>query len=363
MTARVSSRRFQILGTGAALPGEPVSSAQLLANIRSYFGIPTTRGAALARMLDIETRHFSRTFTQRMESPIAGFRNPDLAALALTQALNEASTPVKDLQYLIGHTASPARLMPPNITEVAAQAGFDGPCAELRQACTGFANALQWASAMLDTPEAPPVALVGSEVGSVYFDPTALIDTPEQWVNLMQMGDGAGAIVLGPDNSDVDGTHAFLESAFYGHMGGEYSSGFAMNEGGSDYPALRPDRSSLYFSHDYHTVKSRGSELFHAGVETITTAGYTLNDFQWIIPHQVSGRIGTLLGQALGIPPERFFVNANRVGNLGSAAIWVALHQLRCSGLLTPGARVLILGAEATRYMYGGFVYVHGDSA
>ena len=54
----------------------------------------------------------------------------------------------------------------------------------------------------------------------------------------------------------------------------------------------------------------------------------------------------------------RVFVNAGRLGNTGSAAVWLALAELRSS--LETGASVLALGAEATKYMFGGFHYVHG---
>jgi 3-oxoacyl-[acyl-carrier-protein] synthase-3 len=64
-----------------------------------------------------------------------------------------------------------------------------------------------------------------------------------------------------------------------------------------------------------------------------------------------------LLGPFLGVEPRRIFVNAGRLGNTGSAAIWLALAELRSS--LEPGATVLALGAEATKYMFGGFHYVH----
>jgi 3-oxoacyl-[acyl-carrier-protein] synthase-3 len=60
----------------------------------------------------------------------------------------------------------------------------------------------------------------------------------------------------------------------------------------------------------------------------------------------------------LGIELERLFVNAETLGNTGSAAIWLALAELRKR--LRPGASVLALGAEATKYMFGGFHYVHG---
>ena len=65
-----------------------------------------------------------------------------------------------------------------------------------------------------------------------------------------------------------------------------------------------------------------------------------------------------LLSAEIDVDPARVFVNANRVGNTGSAAIWLALAELRET--LHAGERVLILGAEATKHMFGGFLYVHG---
>ena len=68
--------------------------------------------------------------------------------------------------------------------------------------------------------------------------------------------------------------------------------------------------------------------------------------------------MAALLAPHLGIEPRQVFVNADHLGNTGSAAIWLALAELRPA--LTAGARVTVLGAEATKYMFGGFGYVHG---
>ena len=65
------------------------------------------------------------------------------------------------------------------------------------------------------------------------------------------------------------------------------------------------------------------------------------------------------LATRLGVEPEQIHVTANRLGNLGSAAIWAAFDDLRRSHILEPGDQVLVLGAEATKYLYGGFVYTH----
>jgi 3-oxoacyl-[acyl-carrier-protein] synthase III len=358
MTACIRSKRLSVLGTGVSLPGPSVSSAELLQKIKHHFGISSNKGKALSRLLAIEYRHISRELEKQVESPRAGARNPDIATIALKNAIDAAKIHSKDLQYLIGHTASPAQLMPPNIAEVADTLNFIGPTAELRQACTGFANALQLVASLLQTGNNAPIAIVGSEVGSVFFDPLSLKSNPSQWVNLMQMGDGAGAIVLNAYDSSNTVNQPYLTDMYYGKLPGNRKPGFYM-EGGSDYPSLSEHQQCLSFSHDYEAVKSNGGELFKAGVECMLSVGYTLDDFRFIIPHQVNGQIGYLLAREMGLPVNRFFVNANVVGNLGSAAIWVALHQLRISGKLNPGDQVLVLGAEATHYMYGGFVYVH----
>src|SRR6266446_3882093 len=166
------TRKLKVLGMGTALPGRPVTTAQLLKRIEDRFGVAVSRrGAALASRLQIATRHVCRDFESRREAPRPGNSNPDLAAAALRMALQEAQLKIGDLAYLIGHTTSPACLVPPNIAFVADRVGFAGPYMELRQACTGFANALVVAQGLVSTPGIKAVAIIGSETGSVYFDP------------------------------------------------------------------------------------------------------------------------------------------------------------------------------------------------
>src|SRR5271156_2568440 len=102
-------RKLKVLGMGMALPGPPVSTAELLARDEKRFGVAVSRrGGALANRLKIATRHICRDFEARHEVPRQGHSNPDLAATALRAALNEARLDVGDLTYLIGHTTSPA---------------------------------------------------------------------------------------------------------------------------------------------------------------------------------------------------------------------------------------------------------------
>ena len=265
------------------------------------------------------------------------------------QALGQAGLRAQDLGYLIGHTATPALPLPANIALVADRLAYAGPHIELRQACTGFANALMIAFGLLAQPGARPVAIVGSETGSLFFDPARLDERPDQIVNLIQMGDGAGAIILGPATNAGDRLHG----GWFGATGLGREPGLRMAAGGSDRPS--GGDGPLLFDHDFAAIARSGAALFEAGIAASPALAAAEADH--VIPHQVSGRIGDQIARTFGLERPRVFVNADRVGNTGSAAMWIALAELRAEGI-TGGSRTLALGAEATKYMHGGFVHV-----
>jgi 3-oxoacyl-[acyl-carrier-protein] synthase III len=337
-----------VLGTGSALPGEPISTDELLQRIATQFGVDVRRsGAAAARLLGISTRHISRPLLKRFEGTRAGHTNAELSAEALRRALARAGVGVSDLCYLIAHTATPGQLVPPNVAQVARLLNYTGPYVEIRQACTGFANALVFANGLL-AQRAGLVAIVGAETGSVYFDPRTASTDRGQLVNLVQMGDGAAAVVLGPAGpNDAQITHIF-----HGRSPEQRPPGFQLVGGGSDAPEPRLPQ----FEHDFRAVQHYGPGLFEQGVAAAHALGIDLGSADYVIPHQANGRIGAIAARHLGIAPSRVFVNAGRVGNTGSAAIWLAFDELHPR--LRAGESALALGAEATAYMFGGFQYV-----
>jgi 3-oxoacyl-[acyl-carrier-protein] synthase-3 len=342
---------LSVLGMGMSLPGDSISTDELLRSLERRFGLPLhRRGMAIARKLGIHSRHLCRDMVARLEAPRRGHRNPELAATALRGALAEAGVAAQDLSYLIGHTATPARLMPPNIGEVAELLDYDGPFAEFRQACTGFANALVFAQGILRAGGGP-VAIVGSETGSIFFDPHRAIADTGQLVNLVQMGDGAAAIIL---TREASGQGARLSNVFYGQAGRGRAAGLAVAGGGSDRPECRVGFPE--FRHDFRTVRYSGLDLLLRCAAVAKSFGSGPEDF--ILPHQANGRMNTIMAPQLGLPPERIVVTADRLGNTGSAAIWIALALLRAT--LKPGQTALALGGEATDFMYGGFRYCHG---
>lgn len=311
--------------------------------------------ARIAKRLAIKTRHLARSLTQPVEAVRAEDSAPRLAARAVSDALRQSMCSVDQVQFLLGHTATPHTLLPSNTAWTADELQYRGPYAELRQACTGFAAATRIADGLLATGHRT-VAVVGSETGSVFFDPRVVADEPEQLVNLVQMGDGAGAAILGPC---LDESSSYLERPFFGGQGLDRGPGLSLTEGGSGSP--RVTRGGLpHFNHEHHDIKNKGLDLLRASLAAAEAAGVDRSTVDWFLPHQANGRMAELCHEHLQLPRERVICEADAIGNLGSAAIWVTLDRLRRSGRLAMGDRVLVIGAEATKYLYGGFLYVHG---
>ena len=350
--------RLGVLGTGSALPGAAVTTSELVRRASAYLP-PSAPALALriGKRLSINARHLVRSFDAPQEVPRPTDTAPKLAARAVRAALADGVHDVERLRMLLGHTATPHTLLPGNVAWVAEEMGYLGAHMELRQACTGFAAATVLSAALVASG-VDPIAIVGSETGSVFLDPRHAAVDKSQLVNLVQMGDGAGAIALGPIGNTTLGR---IELAFYGSLGGNRAPGIALEQGGSGSPHLDTTRTP-HFTHDHEAVGAHGFELLRASLRVATESGVAPESIDWWLAHPANGRMAEHVARWLKLPPEKVFCEASVLGNLGSAAIWVALDRLRRSGRLAEGDRVMVLGAEASKYMFGGLLYVHGNS-
>lgn len=353
---------LQVCGTGSSLPGPALTIDEVLHRFGSQ--IPATQGKLarrVARRLQIRYRHIARALVEPIEAVRPEDSGPRLAARAIGEALRQAGATVDSISFLIGHTATPHTLLPSNTAWTADELNFAGPHIELRQACTGFAAATLLAGG-LHCIGKRYIAIVGSETGSVYFDPRRIAEDPGQIVNLAQMGDGAGAILLGPVQA---ASASRIERPFFGSTGMGQQPGLLLTDGGAGSPSIATvggAPSVPIFKHLHETIKTNGIALLRASLEAAKSTGINQMEVDWYLPHQANGRMAEICARYLDLPVDSVICSADTVGNLGSASIWVALDRLRRSGKLVIGDRVLVLGAEATKYLYGGFLYVHGTT-
>jgi len=347
-----------VLGSGSALPAHRFRNEELLDRVSGFLpGRLRRRATGMAGKLGIEARFFSRPFFSAREAPVASASAPYLGASAVQNALESSGLRIEELELLIGHTTTPHTLLPSNAAWIAERLAFGGPHVELRQACTGFAAAAVCAAALIDSG-VKSVAVAGTEVGSVMLDLERLAADPEQLVNLMQMGDGAAAVILGP--MDQPGWQSRLEALFYGSLPGAHPPAISLPRGGSGAPSVEAS-GITHFRHDYSAIRDRGARLLIAGLAAAESLGVERSRIDWYLPQQVNGRMAEFCARTLGVPGDRVIAGADSVGNVGSAAMWLALDRLRRSGRLRPGHRVLVLGAEASKFMFGGFLYIHAE--
>jgi 3-oxoacyl-[acyl-carrier-protein] synthase-3 len=87
--------------------------------------------------------------------------------------------------------------------------------------------------------------------------------------------------------------------------------------------------------------------LGRAVVEAVARAGLRLDDIDLVIPHQANLHIIRSAARALGVPPDKFFVNLAAYGNTSNASVPIAACDAVAEGRLRPGARVVLVAFGA----------------
>jgi 3-oxoacyl-[acyl-carrier-protein] synthase-3 len=102
--------------------------------------------------------------------------------------------------------------------------------------------------------------------------------------------------------------------------------------------------------------KEAVARMTEASLAVLAGAGRRLEDVALVVPHQANLRIIDAVGKALGVPPERVFVNVQDYGNTGSASVPLALTQARDQGRIAPGDLVLLTSFGAGFHWAAGLV-------
>jgi 3-oxoacyl-[acyl-carrier-protein] synthase-3 len=83
--------------------------------------------------------------------------------------------------------------------------------------------------------------------------------------------------------------------------------------------------------------------MLGAARKAIDDAGLRVEDIACVIPHQANLRIIEAIGERLGIPREKVFVNVDRYGNTSAASVGIALDEANRSGRIKRGDYVLMV--------------------
>ena len=229
-------------------------------------------------------------------------------------------------------TPSTACLVQSNLGATKA-AAFD-----LNAACTGFIYAVGIASQFIKTGQSKNALVIGAEVLSKIID-------WEDRSTCVLFGDGAGAVVL--ERSEEIG----LISQYTGSDG----SGGKFLECGT-VPLKNPySKTDINFKSN---LSMEGREVFkfainamiHSIGKVLKDTQYTLDDIDYIVPHQANLRIIDFVAKKLKLDKDKFYINLDRYGNTSGASIPIALDEMNEKGLLKSGmfARVNLMVALHT---------------
>src|SRR5262245_60019217 len=130
-----------------------------------------------------------------------GIGASDLAVPASKMAVERAGRSLKDVDMILFATLSPDITFPGSGCLLADKLGLPGvPALTVRNQCSGFLYSLSVADAWVRCGSSKNVLLVGSEV------PSTGIELNERGRDVAVLfGDGAGAALVGPSQSDARG--------------------------------------------------------------------------------------------------------------------------------------------------------------
>ncbi|MFM0741926.1 ketoacyl-ACP synthase III [Paraburkholderia xenovorans] len=314
-----------ITGVGGYLPEGVVTNQMLASRLDTDHDWITSRTGILERRIADESQSTS-----------------DLAVEAGSRALRSAANP--EVQALVLATTTPDFRCPATAPYVAARMGLGKiPAFDVSAVCSGFLYATSVAVAYVNSGHFDSVLVIAAEKFSTLIDPndrnTACL-----------FGDGAGSVVISKVPVGTGGQ--ILAHAI--HSDGELESLIKVKGGGSRYP-LSPHETVNRPRSDYF-LGMQGREVFAAATasmsasvsDIISTAGWELDDLDWLIAHQANRRILNLVCKSLDIPPEKACVHLDEVGNTAGASIPLLLAAK--SRQFKPGDKLVLtsFGAGAT---------------
>jgi len=267
----------------------------------------------------------------------------DLCVPAARQAIENAQIPPDEIDMIIVGTITPDHFFPSASCLVQQKLGLTAreiPCFDVSAACSGFIYALSTARAYVAAGMARNVLVIGAEILS------RLLDYTDRTTCIL-FGDGAGAVVVGPQRQNGP-SHRILSTSLHADGGG--ADMLMIPAGGSRRPTTHAT-----VDERLHYVRLDGREVFRFGVTKVCEIisrlmkehNLTASDIGAIVPHQANIRIIESAADRLNLPLDLFITNIAKYGNTSSASVPIALDEASRAGRLPKGKPIIMLAFGA----------------
>lgn len=256
-----------------------------------------------------------------------------MATEACKQALTRANIDPKDIDLIIVATATPDMYIPSTACIVQKEIDAVNALAfDISAACTGFIYGIQIGTSLMKTSNFKHALVVGAETLSKVTD----------WQDrstCVIFADGAGAALLSRDeNVGVIDTINKSEGDKWEHI----------TIGGND--VINPFSKEI--EPKKKEIQMNGGEVFKFATTTIPKAikeileknNMSIDEIDYIVPHQANIRIIEYAAKKLKISPDKFYTNIQDYGNTSAASVPIALNEMYEKDLLKKGDKIILVG-------------------
>jgi 3-oxoacyl-[acyl-carrier-protein] synthase III len=333
--------RTKILGLGSYVPERVVSNEEIPflndKHVRQDTQVTETNDAWIQQRTGIKERRYVPN-----DGSVA---TSDLAVQAAKRAIEDAGLTPMDIDCIIVGTLSPDFHFPGTAVLVQKKLGIadktNCACFDIRQQCSAFVYGLQMADAFVRTGIYKRVLLIGAELHSHSLD----YSTRGRDVMVL-FGDGAGAMVVGPSETDDP------------RSGVMYTSAHADGSGALDlYLKIFEIQKLPYLNYNAQDREQNqmmypqmdGKRVFLNAVRgmvmstqaALAKTGLSWEDIQWFVPHQANLRINEKVAEVAKIPPEKILNTIQFYGNTTAATVPLTIDHWRQQGKVKRGDRIL----------------------
>jgi 3-oxoacyl-[acyl-carrier-protein] synthase-3 len=286
---------------------------------------------------------FERTGIRSRRRAAPDQATSDLATAAALKALAAAGRSAADIDLIIVATTTSDLTFPATAAIVQRKLGAPVCAAfDVQAVCSGFVYALSVADGFVARGMARCALVIGAEIM------TRLMDWTDRTTCVL-FGDGAGAVILEPDeNTGTTADRGIL--------------GFSLRCEGGKQDLLYVDGGPTTTG-TVGKLRMQGKEVFRHAVANISEAVIAaaaaaevgIGAIDWFIPHQANQRILDGVARKLGIDEGKVISTVAEHANTSAASIPLAFAQGVADGRIQPG-QLLLLEAMGGGLTWGAVV-------
>lgn len=273
----------------------------------------------------------------------------DLALGATEVALKQADMTADDLDLIIQSSVVPDYAYPGVACVLAEKLGLTStPTFTLNQGCAGFIYALSLADQYIKTGTYKSILVVGAELLSSFFEYS---NRGRDMAVLF--ADGAGAAIVVPakanEPSGLISHHLHTDGTLLEKLCGEVF-------GTTTFPPVvkkKIDDDRVRPRMEGRAVFVQAVRRFREVIHECLEANYLqLDEVDHFLFHQANVRIIESIGQSLGLPPEKVYINIHKYGNTSAASVPMLLHETLQKGHIKRGDLCMLV-AFGTGFSWG----------